>query len=304
MTKSTVFRPRNPWLAALLSLMMAGLGHVYCGRIAKGLIIILVSALIGQGALITLMLGHPSWCYAASFVIWVMSGVVWLYAVVDSILCARRCPADYQLKDYNRWHIYLVLILLTVPISAAWSLVVRESHVEAFYIPVNSMYPTVCRGDRVLADKRILRFESLQRGDLIVFINPNDRGQRWIKRVAGLPGDAIEIRGGEVSVNGERLERRKAEITAVREGAEIPGGEIVWEKNGQAEHMIFLADTEEADAPEIMDFEKLTVPPGHCFVLGDNRNRSKDSRHVGAIPLVDIVGRVDYRYYPSVARLR
>ena len=206
MTGSEVIRPRNPWLAVLLSLMMAGLGHIYGGRIARGVMIMLASALLGQGALLILMLGRPNWCYVVSIVMWSMSVAVWVYAVVDSALCARRSPPDYQLKDYNRWHIYLALVLLTVPMSQAWALVVREGFVEAFYIPVNSMYPTISRGDRVLADKRVLRFESLQRGDLIVFVNPNDRQKRWIKRVVGLPGDRIEIRGGEVFLDGRALQ--------------------------------------------------------------------------------------------------
>jgi len=283
--------------------MMGGLGHVYGGRIAKGVMIILVSALLGQGGLVILTLGRPNWCYVVSLVMWAMSAAVWLYAVVDSVLCARRSPPDYQLKDYNRWHVYLALLLLTVPMSLAWALVVREGFVEAFYIPVNSMYPTVSRGDRVLADKRILRFESLRRGDVIIFINPNDRRERWIKRVVGLPGDTIEMRDGEVFLNGQELPRGKVETARLTEGSDVLEGDIFWERNGAAEYHIFQASKRGDDPMPITDFDELTVPPGHCYVLGDNRNHSKDSRHVGSIPMIDIVGRVDYKYFPGIARL-
>jgi signal peptidase I len=283
---------------------MGGLGHVYCGRIAKGLIIILLTGLFGQGALITLILGHPNWCYAAALLLWGVSWIIWVYAVVDSIVCARRCSSEYTLKDYNRWFVYLALVLLTVPMSLAWSLVVREGYVQAFYIPVNSMYPTICRGDRVLADKRILRFEPLRRGDLIIFVNPNDRRQRWIKRIVGLPGDTIEMQNGEVSLNGTELERTKVDASALRRVDDMLDGDVFWERNGASEYSIFLASKREQDHAPITGFDELTVPLGHCYVLGDNRNQSKDSRYVGAIPMVDVVGRVDYRYFPGIARLR
>jgi signal peptidase I len=299
-----VIRPRSPWLAVLLSLMMAGLGHVYSGRIARGVMIILVSALLGQGALVVLMLGSPNWSYVVSIVMWATSGAIWLYAVVDSALCALRSPPDYQLKDYNRWHIYVALALLTVPMSLAWALVAREGFVEAFYIPVNSMYPTICRGDRVLAHKRILRFEPLRRGDLIIFVSPNERRQRWIKRVVGLPGDTVEMRQGTVLLNGEQLQRTKVEASDPRKVDDMPEGDIFWEKNGAAEYRIFWASKRREDCTPITDFDELTVPPGHCYVLGDNRNHSKDSRYVGPIPMVDVIGRVDYRYFPGIARLR
>ena len=88
-------------------------------------------------------------------------------------------------------------VLLTVPMSQAWGLVVREGFVEAFYIPVNSMYPTVCRGDRVLADKRILRFESLRRGDLIILRSDltNKMGyesREWHLKAPNLEEDAAK----------------------------------------------------------------------------------------------------------------
>jgi signal peptidase I len=87
-------------------------------------------------------------------------------------------------------------------------------------------------------------------------------------------------------------------------GNDALDGDIFWERNGPAEYKIFLASTRTGDHLPITDADELTVPPGHCYVLGDNRNQSKDSRDLGSIPMIDVVGRVDYRYFPRIARLR
>ncbi len=125
-----------------------------------------------------------------------------------------------------------------------------------------------------------------------------------MRRVVALPGDTIEIKNNELYVNGKKLRRTKiAGGRAAAQGNSLTG-ETFWEENDTARYEIFLAQQEHKEFPAVRDLAQTKVPAGHCYMLGDNRNRSHDSRHVGPIPLVDIVGRVNYVYYPRLARLK
>jgi signal peptidase I len=216
--------------------------------------------------------------------------LVWLYAVIDAYLLARKAGADYRLKDYNRWYVYLIFTLMMVPFSVSTALMVREGFYEAFLVAAESMRPTLAKGDRVIADKRVYQSEPVERGDVIVFVNPNKRHSRFIKRVVALANDTIEIRSNTVFVNGE-------ELPATVEG------DVRWETNGSARYKTRLAPRGPDDAAATVDVAETTIPPGHCYVLGDNRNKSRDSRYFGPIPLVDVIGRVDLAYFPKWRKL-
>lgn len=303
-----VGNPRRPWVAVLLSVVVGGLGHIYCGRPAKGIVLLLLVVAMNPMPVIPLLFRQPSWVYCILLVWFGLANAVWLYAIVDSYLSARRVPADYRLQDCNRWYVYVLVVLLVMLIvgstSAACGLLFREGICEAFKIASASMNPTLKLNDRVLADKRIYRIEPVQRGDLVVFINPNKRQERWIKRVVALPGDTIQLRDNELYINGNKLPRTKSDNAGVRIDGDGPAGEILWEENGGSRYRILLGEASDQKCKPMPDVPQTTVAVGHCYVLGDNRNRSCDSRHVGPIPLVDVVGRVDYLYFPKLRRLR
>jgi signal peptidase I len=122
----------------------------------------------------------------------------------------------------------------------------------------------------------------VRRGDRIVFVNPNERDQSYVKRVVALPGDTVEVRGGDLFVNGVGL-------------AQLPGSaeNVRVEVNGDARYPIVVGAPADDSRPTRAS-GLVQVPNGHCFVLGDNRNHSIDSRDVGPVPLADVVGRVDY----------
>jgi signal peptidase I len=136
-----------------------------------------------------------------------------------------------------------------------------------------------------------------KRGDVVVFRWPGNRAQAWVKRVIGLPGDRIQMRQGQLFINDRAAELKpdgtgQAEDdnggfeSALRYVETLPGG---------VSHEIYkLYDTGRLDnTPEV------TVPPGHLFVMGDNRDNSADSRvpvregGVGLLPMDDLVGRAD-----------
>jgi signal peptidase I len=156
------------------------------------------------------------------------------------------------------------------------ALVVKVFILQAFYIPSPSMYPTLKVGDRVLVNKLSYRLHDVNRGDVVVFERPPSEEistiPDLIKRVIGLPGDSVTFRDGEVFINGERL----------------------------AEPYLPPGVTTTADfAPNHCTVEApCLVPPGDVWVMGDNRNDSKDSRYFGPIEQRTIVGRAFVIVWP------
>ena len=158
------------------------------------------------------------------------------------------------------------------------ALVVKTFLFQAFYIPSESMEPTLEKGDRVLVNKLSYDVHVVNRGVVVVFeLNPeevgNDGIRDLIKRVIGLPGDTIETRDGAVYIDDRRLDE-----PYLAEGT-VTGDPAV------------------GSNPSI---PRQVVPEGHVFVLGDNRDNSADSRYPyrGPIPIGDIVGRAFVLVWP------
>jgi signal peptidase I len=162
------------------------------------------------------------------------------------------------------------------------ALFIRSFIVQAFKIPSGSMLPTLQIGDHILVnkflyglrlpypfEKVIMQWGQPHEGDVIVFIYPRDRTKDFIKRVIAVEGDTIEIRHKQVYVNNEKLVVPQA--TFADNNAEIPG----------------LRD----------NFGPVTVPPHKLFVMGDNRDRSHDSRFWGFVDLNDVKGKAFLVYW-------
>lgn len=281
---------RRPWVTVLLSFMCGGLGQVYCGRIVRGLVLMLLLGGLAPILALLVLIGPSFRATPVLLAGFVLLNLVWLYAVIDAYLLAKKAKPDYQLKDYNRWYVYLIFTLMVIPFSLSAGLLVREGFYEAFYIASESMQPTLTKGDRVIADKRVYRTEPVAHGDVIVFINPNKRHVRFIKRVVALAGDTVEIREDTVFINGKELP------TTVE-------GDVRWETNGSARYQTQLVGAKPTNPAVIADVPNMTISQGSCYVLGDNRNNSRDSRHFGAIPLVDVIGPVHYAYFPRWRRI-
>ena len=141
---------------------------------------------------------------------------------------------------------------------------VRPFVVEAFYIPSESMVPTLEVGDRVFVNKFIYRFSKPERGDIIVFQSVEGGDQTLIKRVVGVEGDEIRVQSGLLFVNGE------------------------------AQNEPYLNDA----VPTNDFYGPLTVPEDHIFVMGDNRGNSADSRVFGPLPLENVEGEAFLRFWP------
>jgi len=165
------------------------------------------------------------------------------------------------------------------------------------------MEPTIHMGDRILANKLAYRTGELRRGDVAVFICPNKRHLKFIQRVAALPGDTAEMKGGELYINDQKLPRTRISPAGGPPQGTQETGEIYEEVNGGARYKTMLSPLGADEKSAALDFARTTVPNGHCFVLGDNRNVARDSRDFGPVPLADIVGRAEYVYLPRWAKL-
>ena len=288
-----------------MSLLSPGVGHVYCGRIVTGIILFSTWMLL-PFCLIALALVPATW--VALIVLLIVPMLVWLLVWIGgawrAIRHAKRLGDDYELRDYNRPIVYSLLVFLGLTFGLGSLLACRRVVVEVFYIPTSSMQPTFLPQDRVLVEKLSVLKRHPMRGDLIVFRRPDHEVGYWIKRVIGLPGDEVRIEDGEVWINDEPL-RKEALGKDDVDLAALGLANTKWQEN-----MVF---NETSDTGRYVIIEKptsvtkdhpsrrhsMTVPKRCVYVLGDNRNQSRDSRQTGAIPFGDIVGYAKYRLLPA-----
>lgn len=133
-----------------------------------------------------------------------------------------------------------------------------------------SMYPNFQDGDYIITDKVTYKFYEPERGDVIVFKNPRDESQDFIKRIMGLPGDRVKVQGGYIYINGKLVQEPYIKADVITN----PGS--------------FMREGQE-----------VVVQSGEYLAMGDNRPHSSDSREWGFVTKREIIGRVFFRYWPS-----
>jgi signal peptidase I len=163
------------------------------------------------------------------------------------------------------------------------ALIIKAFVVQAFKIPSGSMIPTLLRGDQILVNKfiygtripfsdvKLFPVREPKRGDIVVFEYPNDRRVHYIKRLIGLPGDEIEIKDKLLYVNGERYEVEAAH---------------------NDDPVVFPGIAGPRD-----NFDPVTVPTDSYFMMGDNRDNSRDSRYWGYVKSSELVGNAVIIYW-------
>ncbi|MBD2681303.1 MULTISPECIES: signal peptidase I [Nostoc] len=155
----------------------------------------------------------------------------------------------------------------TVGLSLILALGIRTFVAEARYVPSGSMEPTIQPNDRLIIDKISYDFSSPHRGDIVVFnptktLGEDNYHEAFIKRVIGLPGEKVEVKNGQVDINGSPLKEKYIE------------------------------------AKPNYRWGPVIVPANSYLVLGDNRNNSFDSHYWGFVPRQNIIGKAVFRFFP------
>lgn len=277
-------KPKEPLVAVLWTQIFPGLGHVYAGRRKLGLvylgttllyIVLMVSFFVHPDT----QLSGPG--FAAGLLI--LAGFV-LFLYVDAYRSAKSWNAQRRLtrnvSGLKKSALIFLIVIFTMGLNPSQLLLrplalsFRENGVHVYRVAAGGMEPTIPAGERVLADRAIYRRSEPQRGDIVVFAAPTAPDRTFIQRIAGLPGDRVEIRSGRLLINGVIQDQP-------------PFDQIVYENFDKF-------------API---GQEITVPEDSYYMLGDTSISSNDSRVWGFVPKKSIQGKV-YRFLWSAGRAK
>lgn len=202
--------------------------------------------------------------------------------------------AAWRQSAFRFWRETLRPLLAIVLVLSAF----RSAVADWNDVPSGSMRPTILIGDRIVVDRRaydvrvpfttvsLWRYANPQRGDIIVFLSPKD-GTRLVKRVVGVPGDRVELRGFALTINGVPVPYQSVPAADGSRTADAPYVLFSEDLPGHPAHPVRAFDPAlRSDTTQVFP-----VRPDEYFVLGDNRDESFDSRYWGGVPRKQILGR-------------
>ena len=272
-------KPKEPLIAVMLSVILTGLGQIYAGRILRGILFFCLPILVVIPGFLYMV--NPS-CkinkslFGAAIALIAALVAFGIFVIID----AYRCAKAYNIKNNltrsitNGKRVLIILgilfLLFVFNPSQIISLYIKSNVMEAYKISSGAMIPTLRVGDRIFADKAIYKQTAPKRGDVAVFVAPDEVGKSYIKRVVGLPGETVEIKDGKALINGAVI----TEPAAFKRNHYYNKGKYA--KAGQP----------------------IKIPEDSYFVLGDNSSSSKDSRYFGFVPRKSFIGKAFKIYYP------
>ncbi len=196
-------------------------------------------------------------------------------------------------KQWKEWRATVFLIAFVI-------IPMKSSFADWNWVPTGSMNPTIVEGDLVYVNKlaydlrapltlwRLAKWSDPEKGDIVVLFSPQD-GTRLVKRVIGVPGDTVEMRRNRLFINGEPLSY--AELPPERSAdlaTELQAVAVFAEEDLSGHRHAVMALPQRAGIQR--SFPPVTIPAGKCFVMGDNRDNSQDSRSFGLADRRQIIG--------------
>jgi signal peptidase I len=321
--RSAATRDRRvrPWIAALLTFLGWGVGLYYARQTRAAIYVVIgqfiAIALIGGAMIVYLVFNGPVSIAAGdinlSSVFDVGSLLLAVLAAVGVwVFVSKRSPTVERAGPARLWG-YLLIWLLPIMGGVLLALLIRMFLVQPFHIPAGSMKPTLQVGDFLVVDKRSFGYSKAsliypftrmsvegrifgkapQHGDVVVFKNAKDFNKDYVKRIIGLPGDTVQMIEGHLYINDQPV---KKELVA----AEVPdvcaGSFSAPQYRETLDNGVSYIVQECAGDEGLLDNTSIyTVPAGHYFMMGDNRDQSQDSRvlsMVGYIPYDNLLGKV------------
>src|SRR5213593_3771321 len=191
-------RARRPWVAVVLTILTPGLGHLYAGAPRRALGFWLLSLTAGT-AIVAMLSLVPAPLLLVAGVLGTVLTLGWV--AWSAARTARNAAIDFVPRGFNRWYVYLAIMLTTaLVVQPAYLKFLNSTLLQAYQIPSTSMEPTLLAGDFILA-KPLRR--APERGDIVVY---RRRGLAFMKRVVGLPADTLSMQNGTLFVNGHSVE--------------------------------------------------------------------------------------------------
>ncbi len=247
----------------------------------------------------------------AAFMLMVLliTGGVWL---ADSLFFKRgriarggKNAAEPEVLEYAKSFFPVILAVFLI----------RSFLVEPFKIPSGSMMPTLLAGDFILVNKfdyglrtpitnkTFIEMHHPKRGDVVVFHFPPNPSIDYIKRVIGLPGDKISYQDKQLTINGQvQSMQYLADYEYPMPGLNMVTAKREQEQLGDVSHNVLIHDINGEYAPDSVgnkfaNGEEITVPAGHYFAMGDNRDNSSDGRVWGFVPENNLVGKAFFIWF-------
>ncbi len=247
---------KDPWLTVFLSQIFPGWGHIYIGNWVLGIVFIVCS--------IIMLIFEDT-----NYVLFLL-----IFTIFSAFVCYHAYMSSPVRRETSKKPIMVLVLIFTLGLPLEYSAnFISENHGQAFKIASRAMEPTLLVGDRIRANKIVYEMntsfiksqQAPNRGDVVVFELPIDESKNYIKRIVGIGGDLVEIRNKQVYLNGEPWD----DPYGMHEDSDTWPGSVSPRDN----------------------YGPVTVPEDSLFVMGDNRDSSRDSRYWGFVALEKVKGK-------------
>jgi len=267
----------NALISALLSLINPGLGQLRNGQLFKAILFYL----LWYTFLLPLLWIDSYRTFQGLILMLSIYLGLHVYFVFDAFYFAFKSKTR-AIKSYNKWFIYILIIILNSIVAIKYTDYINSNWITAHRVPTSSMEPTLYVGDYFIGDYQYYKSNAVKPGEVVILKFPRDLSIKYIERCIAVGGQIVEIRDKAVYVD-----------------------DIYFQDSEKSQFIDTSVYSKDYIDPEIYpkqsgnrdNYGPITVPENHCFVLGDNRDNSFDSRYWGFVPLRLIVAKPLYIYW-------